>query len=98
MSQTSRDGVLIAAASYKTVLGVPAIQAAAAGVAAGAIGMLGYTAYSAVNAAGFRPAPLAIMAATFVLIGYFHFSLVTVVAVMTPISVLCAWPRGKKDA
>ncbi len=90
--------VLIAAVSYKVVLGVPAIQAAAAGVAAGAIGMLLRTGVSAVQAAGYKPAPVLIMATTFALIGIFHFSLVTVVIVMTPISVLCAWPRGKRDA
>ena len=90
--------VLIAAVSYKVVLGVPAIQAAAAGVAAGAIGMLLRTGVSAVQAAGFRPAPVAIMVATFVLIGILHFSLVAVVLVMTPISIACAWPRSKADA
>ena len=90
--------VLIAAVSYKVVLGVPALQAAAAGVAAGAIGMLLRTGVSAVQAAGFRPAPVAIMVATFVLIGILHFSLVAVVLVMTPISIACAWPRSKADA
>ena len=86
--------VLVAAVSYKFVLGVPAIQAAAAGMAAGAIGMLLCTAMSAVRATGIRPGPVAVMIATFVAIAWFHLSLVAVVAVMTPISVLVAWPRG----
>jgi chromate transporter len=90
--------VLLAAASYKIVLGVPAIQAATAGVAAAAIGMLLKTAMSAVQAASKSLPPILIMVATFVAIEFFKFSLVTTVLLMTPISVLVCWPREKKDA
>ncbi len=90
--------VLVAAVSYKIVLGVPAIQAAMAGVAAAAIGMLLKTAMSSVQAVPRAVAPISVMIATFVAIAVFHFSLVTVVLVATPISVLLAWPRGNNDA
>ena len=80
--------VVLAAVSYKFVLGVPAIQVAAAGVAAAAIGMLLRTGVSAVQATGREPAALAVMVATFVAIGLLHFSLITVVLVITPISIL----------
>lgn len=90
--------VVLAAVSYKFVLGVPAIQIAAAGVATAAIGLLLRTCILAVQAAGRKPAALAVMAATFVAIGFLHFSLVSVVAVMVPVSILLAWPRGDADA
>ncbi len=90
--------VLLAAVSYKFVLGVPAIQVAAAGVATAAIGMLLRTGISAVQAAGTKPATLVVIAATFAAVGLFHLSLVPVVLVITPISVLLAWPRGNADA
>jgi chromate transporter len=90
--------VLLAAASYKFVLGVPAIQVAAAGVATAAIGMLLRTGISAAQATGREPLALAVMVATFVAIGLLHYSLIPVVAVMTPISILLSWPRGNRDA
>ena len=90
--------VVLAAVSYKFVLGVPAIQVAAAGVAAAAIGMLLRTGISAVQASGRELGALAVMGATFVAIGLLHFSLVPVVAVITPISILISWPRSNPDA
>jgi chromate transporter len=90
--------VVLAAVSYKFVLGVPAIQVAAAGVAAAAIGMLLRTGVSAVQAIGRKPAALAVTVATFVAIGVLHFSLLIVVVVMAPISVLLSWPRSNADA
>ena len=90
--------VMLAAVSYTYVLGVPAIQAAAAGVATAAIGLLLRTGVSAVQATGRKPAALAVMVATFVAIGLLHFSLIIVVAIVTPISILLAWPRSAADA
>lgn len=90
--------VVLAAVSYRFVLGAPAIEAAAAGVAAAAIGMLLRTAILAVEAAGRKPASLAVISATFIAVGVLHFSLIPVVLVVTPVSVLLAWPRSKTDA
>ena len=96
--------VMIAAVSYEFVLGIKFIQAAAAGVAAAALGMMLTTAISAIRSCGLNIAPICIMIVTFILIGIVHMSLVTVVLIMTPISVLLSWPRttkaseGKPDA
>ena len=76
----------------------------AAGVAAAALGMMLTTAISAIRSCGLNIAPICIMIVTFILIGIVHMSLVTVVLIMTPISVLLSWPRttkaseGKPDA
>jgi chromate transporter len=90
--------VIIAALSYKFVLGVPAIQAAAAGVATASIGMLVRTGILAVRATGKNPAGLAVLIATFIAIGLLHLSLILVVAIVTPVSILLSWPRSKTDA
>lgn len=90
--------VVLAAVSYKFVLGVPVIQVAAAGVATAAIGMLLRTGILAVRSTGTRPVALAVMVATFIAIGVLHFSLIAVVMVMIPISVLLSWPRSNPDA
>jgi chromate transporter len=85
--------VVIAALTYQYILGVPWIAAAAAGVAVAAIGMLLRTGLIAVQAIGFQLAPLLMTVAVFLAIGVFHLSLLLVVAVGTPISILLAWPR-----
>lgn len=89
--------VVFAAFSYQYVLGVPAIQAAAAGVAAAAMGMMLCTAISAVQACGLKLAPICVMIATFIMIGILHMSLITVVAIMTPISVFLSWPKSTQE-
>jgi chromate transporter len=86
--------VVIAALTYQYVLGVPWVAAAAAGVAVAAIGMLLRTGLLAIQAIGFHVAPLLVTGAVFIAIGVLHLSLVAVVAVATPISILLAWPRG----
>jgi chromate transporter len=90
--------MMLAAVSYKFVLGVPAIQAAAAGVATAAIGMLLRTGVLAVLATGKHPAGLVVTVATFIAIGILHFSLIAVVALVTPVSILLSWPRKPADA
>jgi chromate transporter len=87
--------MLAVAASYKAILGVPALHAAMAGVAAGAIGMLLRMGVSAVRtSARFGLLSLLVMMGVFIAIGVMNWPLVWVVAVATPLSVLIAWPRG----
>jgi len=87
--------MLGAAASYKAILGVPALHAAMAGVAAGAIGMLLRMGVTAVRtSARFGLLSLVVMIGVFLAIGVMKWPLVWVVAVATPLSVLIAWPRG----
>jgi chromate transporter len=90
--------MVVAALSYKFVLGQPAIQAAAAGVAAAAIGLLLRTGVLAVQVAGRRPAALGVIVVTFVAIGILRLPLFPVVLVVTPISILLSWPRNAPDA
>jgi len=89
--------MLVAAYSYKAILGVPALHAAMAGVAAAAIGMLLRMGVSAVRTTSKGVLPIAVMVAVFVAIGVLKWPLVPVVLVATPLSVLAAWPRGKKE-
>ena len=86
--------VVVAALTYQYILGVPWIAAAAAGIAVAAIGMLLRTGLLAIQEIGFRFVPLLVTVAVFLAIGVFHYSLITVVLVATPISILLAWPRG----
>jgi chromate transporter len=90
--------MLLAAVSYRTILGVPWIHAAMAGVAAGAIGMLLRFGISAVQTIATGVVPILVAVATFVAIGIFKWPLMYVVAVAVPISVALAWPRGNSDA
>lgn len=89
--------MLIAAYSYKAILGVPALHAAMAGVAAAAIGMLLRMGVSAVKTASNGVLQIGVMLCVFIAIGVFKWPLITVVLVATPLSVLAAWPRGRKE-
>ncbi|MFM1816487.1 MAG: hypothetical protein RLZ98_3182 [Pseudomonadota bacterium] len=90
--------MLIAATSYNYLLSQPWLAAFMAGIAAAAIGMLLATGIAAVRVATVSIASTAIMIATFIAIGILHLPLLWVVAVVTPISVLISWPRGKGNA
>lgn len=89
--------MLVAAYTYKAILGVPALHAAMAGVAAAAIGMLLRMGVSAVRTASKGALPICVMLCVFVAIGVLKWPLVPVVLVATPLSVLAAWPRGKAE-
>jgi chromate transporter len=90
--------VIAAAMTYDVLLAIPAIAVALVGVAAAATGMLlrmGMT----VAHAGLRSIPAAlIMAATFVAVGVLRWPVIPVLAVVVPLSVAAAWPRGTRDA
>ena len=86
-----------AAATYKVLLDAPALQVAMSGVAAAAIGMILRTGMIAVQSSGAGLLSIVVMVATFLAIGVFRFPLLWVVAIITPLSVLAAWPRGDKS-
>lgn len=89
--------MLVAAYSYKAILGVPALHAAMAGVAAAAIGMLLRMGVLAVGTTGKGVLPIVVMISVFLAIGVMKWPLVPVVLVAVPLSVLIAWPWGRKS-
>jgi chromate transporter len=90
--------MLLAAVTYRTILGVPWLHAAMAGVAAAAIGMLLRFGISSVQTICTGVVPVLVALATFLAIGILKWPLIPVVAVAVPVSVALAWPRGKSDA
>lgn len=89
--------MLVAAYSYKAILAVPALHAAMAGVAAAAIGMLLRMGVIATGMAMKGVLPIFVMICVFIAIGILKWPLVPVVLVATPLSVLAAWPWGRKS-
>lgn len=89
--------MLVAAYSYKWILEVPALHAAMAGVAAAAIGMLLRMGVIAVGMASKGVLSIFVMICVFLAIGVMKWPLVPVVLVATPLSVLAAWPWGRKS-
>jgi chromate transporter len=89
--------MLLAAYFYKAILAVPALHAAMAGVAAAAIGMLLRMGVIAVGTANRGLLPIFVMICVFIAIGVLKWPLVPVVLVAVPLSVLAAWPWGRKS-
>jgi chromate transporter len=90
--------VLAAAATYETLLSIPAIAVALVGIAAAATGMLLRMGITTARA-GLRNISSAIaMVATFVSVGVLQWPVLPVLAVIVPLSVAAAWPRNKRDA
>jgi chromate transporter len=90
--------VLVAAVTYDTLLSVPAVAIALVGVAAAATGMLLRMGITSARA-GLRSISSAVaMATTFVLVGVLQWPVLPVLAVIVPLSVAAAWPRGKAHA
>jgi len=90
--------VIAAGVAYRYLFEIPGFEAAMAGVAAVAVGMLGRLGLVFVRRLPWRPAPVAIMAATFVAVGILNWPLATVVLVLAPISIAAAWPRPAGNA
>ncbi|MBM3607933.1 MAG: chromate transporter [Alphaproteobacteria bacterium] len=87
--------VMIAAtATYQVFIDYKPLQVAMTGIAAAAIGMILRTGVSAVKASLDSVLSIAVMLATFIAIGVLKWPLIQVVAVMVPLSVAAAWPRG----
>lgn len=88
--------MLAATAFYQQILGIKPLQIAMTGIAAAAIGMILRTGIGAVQISIKSGAmSIAIMLATFVAIGVMKWPLIWVVAIMTPLSIAIAWPRGE---
>lgn len=88
--------VLIAGLAYSAGEDHPAVNLLLAGVAAGATGLLSAVTYK-IGSEHFRHLKsLLIIVATFVLMSIFKLSLIWVLAVMAPISLLLYWPRHEK--
>lgn len=89
--------VMLGATSiYHEALGIKPLQVAMTGVAAAAIGMILRTGLTAVQASLGGLLPIAVMIATFVIIGVLKWPLITTVLIITPLSIAAAWPRKDK--
>ena len=86
--------VIALASAYGVIKTLPFADAALDGVAAAAIGLLLLVVAKGARRVARRPAALVAFLVTFVAVGLLHWSLLAVVAVVGPLSVLAAWPRG----
>lgn len=87
--------VLLAAAVYGYLVDLPGFPAIMGGVAAAAVGMMIRLGMTSSRGMHRRPAAVLILIATFVAIGLLRWPLVPVLAVLAPLSVALAWPRGQ---
>ena len=76
---------------YDRIGQVPAIHAAIGGVASAAAGLFIGTALRIANRLRLNGIPLAVLACAFVAAGVLHWSLMLVIVVLAPISILWAW-------
>jgi chromate transporter len=90
--------ILLAGLTYKTLLGVPGFPAVVEGVGAVAMGLLTRLGIQAGQTVKIGLAPALATLATFIGVGVMQWPMLAVVAVIAPISVAAAWPRGKPDA
>jgi chromate transporter len=82
------------ASIYSTLRQLSFAEAAMDGIAAAAIGMILIVAGRGIRRAAPRPEALVALFVTFVAVGLLHYSLLLVVAIVAPLSVLAAWYRG----
>jgi chromate transporter len=82
------------ASAYGVIKNLPFVADALDGVAAAAIGLLLLVVSKSAQRSARRPTALAAFVVTFVAVGLLHWSLLVVVAVVGPLSVLAAWPRN----
>lgn len=90
--------VILVASLYSRFKSVPYSDAAMDGVAAAAIGLLLIIVVRGARHAGRTPAGAIALVATFVGVTVLHLSLLLVVAVVAPLSVLAAWLGARADA
>ena len=90
--------VIVVASLYNRFKSVPYSDAAMDGVAAAAIGLLLVIVVRGARRAGRKPAGAIALVATFVGVAVLHWSLLLVVAVIGPLSVLAAWLGARADA
>ena len=86
--------VIALASAYGVLKDLSFAEAALQGVAAAAIGLLLLVVAKGAQRSARRPAAIVAFIVTFVAVGLLHWSLLAVVAVVGPLSVLAAWPRG----
>jgi chromate transporter len=86
--------VIALASAYGLIKTLAYAPTALEGVAAAAIGLLLIVVARGARRAARRPAALLAFLATFVAVGLLHFSLLLVVVVVGPLSVIAAWPRN----
>lgn len=82
------------ASVYGTLKELSFVDAVMDGVAAAAIGMILIVAGRGIRHASNRPEALVALFVTFVAVGLLHYSLLLVVAIVAPLSVLAAWYRS----
>lgn len=87
--------VLALTAGYRLLQSLPYAEDAMQGVAAAAVGLLLIIVVRGARKAARRPSSVLAFLATFVAVGIMHWSLLLVVAVVGPLSVWAAWPRGE---
>lgn len=90
--------VIALASVYDRFRNIPYADAAMDGVAAAAIGLLLIIVLRGTRHSARKPAGAVALAATFIGVGVLHVSLLIVVAVVGPLSVLAAWLGGRADA
>jgi chromate transporter len=90
--------VIAVASLYDHYKAIPYADAAMDGVAAAAIGLLLIIVLRGTRHSARKPAGAVALAATFIGVGLLHISLLIVVAVVGPLSVLAAWLGGRADA
>jgi chromate transporter len=86
--------VIALASAYSYLRDLPYADAAMDGVAAAAIGLLLIVAGRGVRRAARKPETAVALLATFLGVGLLHLSLLLVVAIVAPLSVLAAWFRS----
>lgn len=86
--------VIALASAYSYLRDLPYADAAMDGVAAAAIGLLLIVAGRGVRRAARKPEAAVALLATFAGVGLLHWSLLLVVAIVAPLSVLAAWFRS----
>jgi chromate transporter len=86
--------VLALTGGYRLLETLPYAEAGMQGVAAAAIGMLLVIVVRGARQTVRRPSAALAFLATFMAVGILHWSLLGVVAVVGPLSVWAAWPRG----
>ncbi|MDQ2080780.1 chromate transporter [Xanthobacteraceae bacterium Astr-EGSB] len=86
--------VLALAAGYRMLQSLPHAEDAMEGVAAAAVGLLIVIVARGARSAMGRPSAALAFLATFAAVGIMHWSLLLVVAVVGPLSVWAAWPKG----
>jgi chromate transporter len=90
--------ILLAGMAYKTLLGTPGFPALVEGVGAVAMGLLTRLGIQAGRSVKIGLAPALATLATFIGVGVMRWPMLAVVAVVAPLSVAAAWPRGSNDA